>query len=223
MRQLGEQTWREEVATAGFWASNWTVSRDRFWVRSDASHCMAHRMAEVFKQRGLQRVADFGCGAGDWVASIRARGVQAEGYDGNPDVEQLTGGLCKQADFALKRTYPAYDAVFSFEVAEHIPKEFEGVFLDNLLQSRPRLALISWSPGGKGHGHVNPQQMPYVTKVFFERGYLLDLPLTWNLRNSTPRSPAWDTFCKPKRTYVEACGCCCSWVADNLLAFARWL
>ena len=46
--------------------------------------------------------------------------------------------------------------VISLEVGEHIPKEYEQIFLDNLNRHCEDLLITSWAIRGQGgYGHVN--------------------------------------------------------------------
>ena len=49
-----------------------------------------------------------------------------------------------------------YDLAMSLEVAEHIPKPLETMYLHNLKCSSKRFIILSWGhPGQYGSGHVN--------------------------------------------------------------------
>ena len=46
------------------------------------------------------------------------------------------------------------------KVAEHIPKEFEHVYIDNLVRHAKEGIILSWSKVGQGgHSHVNNQNL----------------------------------------------------------------
>jgi len=56
-----------------------------------------------------------------------------------------------------------YDFAICFEVAEHIPKQFETTYLNNLIKHCKKGIVISWAiVGQKGIGHVNCQNNDYV-------------------------------------------------------------
>ena len=42
------------------------------------------------------------------------------------------------------------------EVAEHIPQQYEQIFLDNLVRLAKEGIILSWGvPGQRGHSHIN--------------------------------------------------------------------
>jgi hypothetical protein len=56
-------------------------------------------------------------------------------------------------------------------VGEHIPKEFETIFIDNLIDNCTFGIILSWAVVGQGGtGHVNCQNNDYVKGKFYERG-----------------------------------------------------
>src|SRR5262245_48237868 len=86
----------------------------------------------------INSVLDVGCGRGAWLREWKAAGVAiARGVDG-PYIQQ-SSLLVPAADFMAvdlsKRfdTNHRYDLVTSFEVAEHLPGDCAGAFVDSLL------------------------------------------------------------------------------------------
>jgi hypothetical protein len=118
-------------------------------------------------------VCDFGCGLGKYVRWLRDRRFDCDGYDGNPNTRELTGGICNTLNFAEPvRLSRDYDAVMSFEVGEHIPKQFEPFFIDNLASHARRLLVMSWAvPGQDGDGHINCRSNSYIIKQLRRRGF----------------------------------------------------
>mmetsp|Transcript_8942 Transcript_8942/g.13452 ORF Transcript_8942/g.13452 Transcript_8942/m.13452 type:complete len:93 (+) Transcript_8942:319-597(+) len=52
------------------------------------------------------------------------------------------------------------------EVAEHIPAEFEPIFLMNIISPAKKGVLLSWGmPGQNGIGHVNGRTNEYVIDI----------------------------------------------------------
>ncbi len=67
---------------------------------------------------------------------------------------------------------PLYDWVFSIEVAEHIPKTYEQIYIDNLVRHG---IILSWAvPKQEGHGHVNNQDFAYIEEQLINRAFKLD-------------------------------------------------
>ena len=65
-----------------------------------------------------------------------------------------------------------YDWVMSLEVAEHIPAEFESIYIDNIVRHAKEGVVISWAvPGQGGYSHVNNKPFDYVKKLFDGLGF----------------------------------------------------
>ena len=65
-----------------------------------------------------------------------------------------------------------YECVISLEVGEHIPKEKEQIFLDNLDRHCKQCIILSWAlPGQGGDGHYNEQSNDYIVSEMEKRNY----------------------------------------------------
>merc|ERR1712232_735510 len=114
--------------------------------------------------------------------------IDYTGFDGGANIMEMEGvhapvanddhhiipKLCwvdASKPFDIHRTF---DAVLSKEVGEHIPKEGEGAFMDNLVrlaQPNGGRIILTWShPGQGGHGHVNEQPKEYIIEQMEKRG-----------------------------------------------------
>lgn len=79
----------------------------------------------------------------------------------------------------------AYDWIISIEVAEHIPPEFETVFIENLARHAKEGIILSWArPGQKGHSHVNNRDSEYVKMRLKSLGFYVDESATTYLKKS---------------------------------------
>jgi tryptophanyl-tRNA synthetase len=68
-----------------------------------------------------------------------------------------------------------YDLVLSLEVGEHIPEEYEEVFIQNLVTHANDMLVISWGiPGQLGLGHVNCRENSYIIGKIMENGFRYD-------------------------------------------------
>jgi hypothetical protein len=73
----------------------------------------------------------------------------------------------------------------SLEVGEHIPAEFESIYLDNVAKHAKGLIILSWAvPGQNGDGHVNCQSNEHIIDEMHLRSFTLDEVATKALRNS---------------------------------------
>ena len=137
---------------------------------------LAAALAGFFQERG-GNVLDVGCGDGSYLRSLREAGIECDGYDGSPNTPAMTGGLCGVLDFSKPvQLDTRYDWVLSLEVGEHIPRELEPVFIDNLHACNTRGVVLSWAvPGQGGIGHANERSNEYVKDVFECLGYHNDV------------------------------------------------
>jgi len=61
------------------------------------------------------------------------------------------------------------------EVAEHIPAEFESVYIDNIVRHAKEGIVLSWAkPGQGGFQHVNNKDITYVIALFNGLGFYHD-------------------------------------------------
>ncbi|KAF4656532.1 hypothetical protein FOL47_008889 [Perkinsus chesapeaki] len=104
-------------------------------------------------------LCDFGALDGRYATWLNDTGlIKAFAIDGVRGISELTNGAVTEADLTTSnlKLWTTFDCVLSLEVAEHIPKQYEGVFLDNLGRHAQRCLIISWAlPDSLGEGHVN--------------------------------------------------------------------
>tara|TARA_R110000796_G_scaffold7932_3_gene26672 strand:+ start:1868 stop:2770 length:903 start_codon:yes stop_codon:yes gene_type:complete len=127
-------------------------------------------LPQMFEENST--VVDFGCGNADYAKHLHNNGFKVEAYDGNPNTPEMTDGLGKVLDlskeFDLGKTF---DYVVSLEVAEHIPKKFQDVYVNNLIKHTDSYLIMSWALDGQGgDGHVNEQNEDYVLNLFDKLG-----------------------------------------------------
>ena len=142
---------------------------------------------------GGDTVVDFGCGLGDYVNYFIDKHILCFGFDGNPNTEKLTNGLCSQIDLSKDINLKPYedielnrlpDWVLSLEVGEHIPKEFEDVFIGNLHRNNTKGIVLSWGIEGQGGtGHVNERNNDYIIEKIEKLGYKYNKPVSDLLRS----------------------------------------
>lgn len=129
-------------------------------------------IAELARNWGSKSILDVGCGGGYYTVYLRGAGFWVEGYDGNPNTPKLTAKVCGVMDFAVDVDMPKVDLVLCLEVAEHIPREKEIVFLNNITKARPPNMILSWAVKGQGgFGHFNCRNNDYVINKLDKLGY----------------------------------------------------
>jgi len=128
-------------------------------------------LIEFLRKEKVESIVDLGCGTGCYAKALKKEGFLCECYDGNPNTKELTEGLCSEINLAENIALSKkYDCVVSLEVGEHIPKEFEDTFINNLINHSKRLIVLSWAVVGQGgRGHVNERNNDYIEKVFLDK------------------------------------------------------
>src|SRR3990167_6017844 len=132
---------------AAAWATVKVDEKTGIWEGkfADWAHFYDGRLSQglqgFFQNEHAHSIMDLGCGTGAYVNDLRKANLQCDGCDGNPDPPKLGGEHCKVVDLAQRdldlRTNRGekYDWAFSLEVGEHLPKEHEQAFLDNVVNT----------------------------------------------------------------------------------------
>jgi cyclopropane fatty-acyl-phospholipid synthase-like methyltransferase len=172
-----------------------SIDSKGFWKGTEAStqHYHDTRLAQClvsfFKNEGATSIVDFGCGMGTYVKNFGDNGLNATGFDGNPNTPELTNNTCKVVDLSVPFQFEPFDWVMSLEVGEHLPPQFEDIFIHNLHNNNKRGIVLSWAIKGQGgHGHVNEQDTSYIKSKICKLGYLNDIDSENTMRNMSSLS-----------------------------------
>jgi len=119
---------------------------------------------------------DFGAGLGWYGKYFLAHGQLTDyaAFDGAENCAEVTNGFVQFLDLAETQRMPRKDWVLSLEVGEHIPREYETIFLDNLAAHNQLGIVLSWAVDKGGHFHVNERSNEYIKEQFALRGYTSD-------------------------------------------------
>jgi hypothetical protein len=119
---------------------------------------------------------DLGCGDGRYVRALDKVGINAKGFDGNINTPDITKGYGVVKDLSKPISIRSCNWVLSLEVGEHIPSQFEKIFLDNLTASAHNGIVMSWAvPGQGGLGHVNCRTNYHIEMEMVKRGFTRDV------------------------------------------------
>jgi hypothetical protein len=163
------------------------ISNTGYWEEICSHHTdpgLQHALVDVLQD--MQSIVDFGCGDASYIRYLNQRlNIETKAFDGNPNVKKITNGVGEQQDLAVPfELSRKFDVVMSLEVAEHIPKQFEHVYIDNLIRHTNKYVIISWAvPGQGGKGHVNEQPNQYVIDLFERLNFMYLQELSYTLRN----------------------------------------
>lgn len=140
---------------------------------------------------------DFGAGVGQYGRSLLAHRPahagsrhqdQYRGFDGSGNIRSWTDGLVRWFDLTMPAlALPRAQWVLSVEVGEHIPPEWEGVYLRNLHAHNCHGIILSWAAAGqRGQGHINNHGMRYVRGKLEGLGYRVNESLTERMGRGRP-------------------------------------
>ena len=167
------------------------ISDTGFWNTQDPQHWfdkrLCHFISSLIKRKSIKTLVDFGCGDCSYIKSIINGGVSCEGYDGNPFTSEVSSGFGRILDLSTKvELGKKFDCVLSLETGEHIPKEFEQIFFNNIVNHSNNLIIISWAiPGQGGNGHFNERENRYVISEIEKRNFKLNKKESLLLRNQS--------------------------------------
>ena len=127
-------------------------------------------------------IVDVGCGTGTWLSVFRDHGItDILGVDGtHVKTEMLEIPESCFLAFDLKtplRLDRQFDLVVSLEVAEHLPVECAGLFVDTLAGLGPVILFSAAVPQQGGTHHVNEQWPDYWAALFGRKGYVAVDPI----------------------------------------------
>ena len=153
------------------------------------NHLFDSKLAEWLSHFFLnKKVASFGDGPGDFKKYIddTKRVKEYVAYDGAPYASNTSEGRVKFLDLSAPQYgLPLYDWIISLEVAEHIPRQFESIYIDNIVRHANEGVVISWAPPGQvGLSHVNNQPFSYVKDILSKHGFTHNVEVSKDLQNS---------------------------------------
>ena len=167
------------------------ISPTGFWIEEDDVHYFISELSkEIIKyvnKNDIKTVYDFGCGNGDYLHELTKfdPSIVATGFEGHR-VDVKFNNVIKK-DLSEPFDMPPVDLVISIEVGEHIPKEFEQTFIDNITKSAKNNIILSWAIVGQGgNGHINCQNNDYIISEITKRGWIFDSKTTASVRKRMP-------------------------------------
>jgi hypothetical protein len=173
----------EQQTPKGAW-DQWTA--DKYHQSSPA---LAEFLINYLKHSNY--VYDFGCGNAFYISELAKEGFSCQGIEGFK-LNNFLHPNVTVADLSKPMRCLRTGSVISLEVGEHIPKEGEQVFLNNITSHCDSDLIISWAlPDQPGIGHVNCQPQEYIIDQIEKRGFIF-LPVnTLEARNNVDDNCDW--------------------------------
>jgi hypothetical protein len=164
------------IGKTGIW------SEDEAWTHA-FSYYTAKYIGDYFEKD--IPVIDLGCGKGTYLSYLWDRGFNhILGVEGSilSDAEIVNihdYDLSKEFDYEIPK-----GNVISIEVFEHIPRQFESQFVQNIVNCcSGKLVLSVAVEGQPGLGHVNCRNNDYVIRLFEGHGFKFQAERTKEIRS----------------------------------------
>jgi SAM-dependent methyltransferase len=130
---------------------------------------------------------DVGCGPGGMVELAETKGLEVLGVDGDFTIVRTNPKNFVLHDFT-KGAAPLGDRLFdigwSCEFLEHVEERYMDSYMDAFKHCK-RVLVTHAFPGQTGHHHVNEKEPNYWFNKFGERGFLLDVIATNEVRTAS--------------------------------------
>lgn len=187
----------DNISKTGIWSQ---PLADKIHTHCQSENALPELMKNFFNIS--QPVIDFGCGNGYYLKRLADIGFKCYGVEGSKlDNFVFDPNKICITDLSepLRLCYNKYDDdtqikgnVISLEVAEHIPKQYEQIFLDTITEHCADKLIFSWAVTGQpGEGHVNCVEQLYAIHQIQKRGFWFDSDLTQIVRAQIENNVPW--------------------------------
>lgn len=147
---------------------------------------------DIMRMLNPETVVDVGCGLGQWLSVFKRNGVlRVTGIDGKhvpKDRRMVDPSEFVEFDFNDCAEFVArekYDLLLSLEVAEHLPADKAGPFVNMLTSLSDTIVFSAAVPGQTGENHANEQYPDYWFRLFAAKGYCVFDPFRKKYWNSS--------------------------------------
>jgi hypothetical protein len=169
---------QNQVSDSGGWFSSISGRNSSLHMTDDN---FAKALSDFLANK---RVASFGDGPGVYKEKIEAmrKLISYDAFDGAPFAEITTENRVQFLDLSIPIYHlKKYDWIVC---VEHIPKQFEHIFVDDLVRHAKEGIILSWSKvGQEGHSHVNNQNFDYVKSILEKKCFNHDQTNSLMLKN----------------------------------------
>ena len=124
---------------------------------------LANGLTNLFKSKNVSSLVDLGAGMGEYTKFFVNNGINTTCYDGNPKTPELSKSRCGVLDLSKDINIGKFDWVLTLEVGEHLPKQYEEIFINNIVNAANKGIVLSWATEGQGgEGHFNERNNDYI-------------------------------------------------------------
>lgn len=160
---------------------------------ANTGHLFSYRLAQYIANflTGKTSIIDLGCGPGTYCRYFKDRGfLNVVGVEGlqleNFEYDKIQiFDLSKPFQLEWHPGHELKTHVVCIEVGEHIPREFEKIFIENIKKhvEKNHYLFISWAhEGQQGYGHVNCRPDWYIKQEFEAAGFRFEKTITEEIR-----------------------------------------
>jgi len=157
------------IDKTGYWTKEWAIKHH---VHSDELSKWICGFLKDFKN---EITYDFGCGMGTYLNDLYNDGHQnIFGVEMDPPKTDYPF-IIKSKNLTEPFNIGEKGNVISLEVGEHIPKQFQDIYLENLTSHCKKYLIISWALKGQGgYGHVNELNNDEIIPIIESKGFKYD-------------------------------------------------
>jgi hypothetical protein len=156
------------------------INKTGFWDSTQAENHHIHSpnvsrwICNFFSYNKEKLIYDLGCGTGDYLNDLSNYDFKnLIGVEGDPIIKHKHLNIIK-GDLTNKLNINQKGNVISLEVGEHIPKEFQSTFIENLISLCDDFLIFSWAIRGQGgYGHVNELNNDEILPLFLKESFAL--------------------------------------------------
>lgn len=170
----------------------WETAPTGFYIGAEGVHVFVQELSDEINKyiakNNIKSVYDLGCGDGAYLHGIKKAypDVSVLGFEGHPSNDALVEVV--QQDLSIPIDLASVDMVMSIEVGEHIPQEYEQIFLDNITRPATNHLLVSWAIEGQiGSHHVNCRNNDYIIQEITKRGWIYNEKISKHMKSKMPK------------------------------------
>ena len=154
------------IDRTGYWGANWAPAHHAH------SQNLSDWLINFLQNNKNDKIYDFGCGMGTYLKDLYDNGFNnLKGFEMEPPKLYEEFDIQSQ-NLAVPFILDEKGIIISLEVGEHIPKEYQDIFLDNLANNVSKYLIISWALRGQGgYGHFNELNNDEIRPEIEKRGF----------------------------------------------------